>query len=295
MSKSFIYYLCYSSVFIAVVLLAVLSTVPLEQTFIKVIAYTLLAGSLVTAWSFFIERNWIRFNEINLDKGWNSRVVVISDQHLGVYKDHKYMERVVAKINTLENIDAVLIPGDLTYYPKDLKKEHSSLADIKFPTYVVLGNHDVLPPDYDSPEKELVSVLENLEINNIENKIISAAKGLTIVGLGDHWAGKDQTDILKNIDNTKKNIILAHNPDTVLLEYPEIDLSNVVTVSGHTHCGQIRIPWLYKKVIPTEGYFPNQGPYDFKEKGTLVITCGLGEVGLPLRLFNRPEILLLSL
>jgi len=255
----------------------------------------LLAGCLVTAWSFFIERHWIRVTEMNLNKGWNNTVVVIADQHLGVYKSRVYMDHVVAKINTLENIDAVLIAGDLTYRPQDLEYEQAALANIKFPTYAVLGNHDVLESGYISHEATLVPLLEQWGVESIENKTVTTASGLTLTGLSDHWAGQAKLSLLAQLDITQKNIIVAHNPDAVLFDYPHIDLSGVVTVSGHTHCGQIRIPWLYKKVIPTVGNFPDQGPYDLGTKGTLAITCGLGEVILPLRLFNRPEILVLHL
>ena len=84
--------------------------------------------------------------------------------------------------------------------------------------------------------------------------------------------------------------------EVVLKKYPEKDFSNTVTFAGHTHCGQVRIPFLYKYALASvkSGYWDN-GPYDLGEKGTLVVTCGLGESGLPIRLFNRPEIMVVDL
>jgi predicted MPP superfamily phosphohydrolase len=60
-----------------------------------------------------------------------------------------------------------------------------------------------------------------------------------------------------------------------------------LTLVGHTHCGQIRIPWLYRAVIPTEG--PFDGGWSETPAGELFITCGLGEVGLPMR-FRTPPV-----
>ena len=146
-------------------------------------------------------------------------------------------------------------------------------------------------------KKELLDALSEFKnIQILENQSIKTESGISIYGLGSHKNHTDDVNFLKNIkEEEEKVLILTHNPDTTLKKYPDVDLKNSVTMTGHTHCGQIRIPFLYKNVIPTEGNFENRGPYDLKEKGTLLITCGLGEVGLPMRFLNRPEILVVDL
>ena len=83
---------------------------------------------------------------------------------------------------------------------------------------------------------------------------------------------------------------MAHNPDTAL-EY-ENSIPDI-TICGHTHGGQIRIPFLYKQTIPCEGNF-DQGLYETKY-GKVFVTAGLGEVGLPMRLGIPPTIEILEL
>ncbi len=95
--------------------------------------------------------------------------------------------------------------------------------------------------------------------------------------------------------------MLTHNPDTVTDFTADFYLKEKwVTLTGHTHCGQIRIPVLYKYAIPTEGEWYSGGYYDLGSGSNgsmnkLYITCGVGEVGLPLRLFNPPAVDILEL
>ena len=67
-------------------------------------------------------------------------------------------------------------------------------------------------------------------------------------------------------------------------------------LAAHTHGGQIRIPWLYRKVLPVVGPFDKGLHPPVRPDGpTVFVTSGVGEAALPLRLFNRPVIDLLRL
>gem|GEM_PF-2118472 len=95
--------------------------------------------SLLFIYSRFIERNLILTKTTKIETGFSAKIVVISDIHLGPYKNHKFLERIVNKINKIEDADAVLIAGDLTYYPEeDLETLFSPLKDINIPVYAVL-------------------------------------------------------------------------------------------------------------------------------------------------------------
>jgi len=131
----------------------------------KMVAGVLLVGTLFFIYARYIERYWIDVNYLTLERGWDARVVLIADQHLGVYKNGQYMARVVDEINKLEDVDFVVIAGDFTYWPVDLQKEHSSLKDLQVPTYVVLGNHDVQQSGHISFEKGVGSLLLVKNIN----------------------------------------------------------------------------------------------------------------------------------
>ncbi|MFH1514360.1 MAG: phosphohydrolase, partial [bacterium] len=89
----------------------------------------------------------------------------------------------------------------------------------------------------------------------------------------------------------ENTIVLAHNPDTVY-EFPEgvnVDL----VLSGHTHGGQIRIPFLYKTQIPTIHPF-DKGLYNVNDI-PVYVTSGIGMIGLPFRFLIPPQIEILEL
>jgi hypothetical protein len=84
---------------------------------------------------------------------------------------------------------------------------------------------------------------------------------------------------------------LTHNPD-LAYQYPTNSQADI-TISGHTHGGQIRLPWVYKLVIPSD-YFFDAGLYQVGNYPVFV-SSGLGVVGLPMRFFRFPEINVLEL
>ncbi|MCK5319920.1 metallophosphoesterase [Candidatus Parcubacteria bacterium] len=239
----------------------------------------------------FIERNIILTKTTKIETGFSAKLIVIADLHLGVYKDINFLKRVVKKINKIENADAVLIPGDFTYYPpENLEKLFSPLKDIKFPVYAILGNHDSEQPGPPIQEK-LQKALENNGVIFLHNSSSAIKnKNIKILGLGDKWANQDEVSKINEFKKSDNLIVIAHNPDTSLKYENSIpDL----TISGHTHGGQIRLPFLYKKVIPCDGDF-DKGLYETKY-GKIFVTAGLGEVGLPMRLGVPPTIEILEL
>ncbi len=247
--------------------------------------------SLLFIYSRFIERNIIVVQETSIEVGFPAKIIVIADMHLGVYKNANFMKRVVQKINQIKNVDAILIPGDFTYYPEvDLNALFSSLKDLKVPVYAVLGNHDSEKPG-PPIQKELQASLEESGVTFLHNSsALMKGKNINILGLGDNWAYEDETSQIDNFAELDNLIVVTHNPDTVLKYENSIpDL----TVSGHTHGGQIRIPFVYKFVIPCSGDF-DQGLYE-KRFGKVFVTSGLGEVGLPMRLGIPPVIDILNL
>lgn len=251
--------------------------------------FFLLAMSFVYAR--FVERNMIITKTTKIKTGFSSRVIVVSDLHLGDYKNSNFLKRVVRKINKNSDIDAVLIPGDFVYYPsEDLRGLFSELKNIKFPVYAVLGNHDSEKPGPPIQEK----LQKALEDNNVvflhNNDAKINGKNINVLGLGDKWANEDDVSQINNFIKDDNLIVITHNPDTVF-EYKNSipDL----TVTGHTHGGQIRIPFWYKKEIPCEHAF-DKGLYKTRN-GKVFVTTGLGEVGLPMRLGVLPVIEVLEL
>ncbi|MBU0897503.1 metallophosphoesterase [Patescibacteria group bacterium] len=234
----------------------------------------------------FVERNIIVVQNTSIKTGFSDKVIVISDMHLGVYKDQNFLKKIVNKINEQKNIDAVLIPGDFTFDPpKDLLTLFSPLKDIHFPVYAVLGNHDSEMPG-PPIQKQLQEALEKngvIFLNNTSSVILN--KNITVLGLGDNFAYQDDISKIEKYSIQDNLIVLTHNPDTTLNYKNSIP---DITISGHTHGGQIRIPFLYKFIIPCVGNF-DKGLHN-TPTGKIFVTSGLGETGLPLRLGIPPVI-----
>jgi len=248
--------------------------------------------SLLFIYARFIEPKLLFVNHYKIETGFKAKYALIADIHLGIYNNASILERTVDKINE-ENVDAVLIAGDLTYEPQfdDMKLLFSSLKKLNVPVYAVLGNHDCQKPGPDIRD-ELEEVLTSFGVQVITNKAV-LLNGITILGLGSHWAKDDEVSLLDKYTKKDKVVVLTHNPDTTLdylpTHYPDL------TLAGHTHGGQVRIPYLYKKVIPVRGdVLWDQGLYVF-EDAKVFVTSGIGEIGLPLRFLIPPVIDVLEL
>ena len=257
----------------------------------------LLVGSLVFVWARFVEPQWIQVRETTLpDTGLQARIALISDIHLGVYKSPAYLQRVVDRLNQLE-VDAVAIAGDLTYEPQarreSLLQMFAPLSRLRMPVYAVLGNHDQQMPGPDI-DLALRAALQAHGVRIIEGQLQPAANGYRWAGLGDRWAQKDDPAFLRQATTAVPTVLLVHNPDSAMQLLPG---DAAIVLAGHTHGGQIRIPWLYRKVIPTRHGFDRGEQWLQTPHGRVRVftTSGMGEIGLPLRLFNPPVIDVLQL
>lgn len=107
-------------------------------------------------------------------------------------------------------------------------------------------------------------------------------------------AGEDDPTVLEAVSEDDTLVVMMHNPDT-MAKLPRGKVS--LAVAGHTHCGQVRLPWIHELLRPY--YYPVDGVYDcgltVEPEGLLYITPGLGEVILPIRFRSIPTIDMLSL
>ena len=261
----------------------------------RVIGACLLMASLLFTWARFVEPQMIRVRETTLSgTGADTRIALISDIHLGIYKDSDFLGRVVTRINALP-ADAIVIAGDFTYEPgqESLQALFAPLAHLRRPVYAVLGNHDQQAPGPDI-DQALRKALTDNGVEIIEGRIVDTKSGYRWAGLGDRWAGKDDPAFLKAVQADTPTLVVAHNPDSAMRLAPA---DATLVLAGHTHGGQIRIPWLYRKVIPSAHGFDRSEQLAHTPEGDVRVftTTGVGEIGLPLRLFNPPTIDLLHL
>ncbi len=241
----------------------------------------------------FVEPNTVKVRSSDIEVGFKTKIVLIADTHIGVYSNKSFFKKVVNKINSIEEVDAVVLAGDITYNPKreDILELLAPLKDIKYPVIAVLGNHDIGHPGPDI-EEDLELALKRLGVIYLKNDSvkIEGNDDITFLGLADLWSGDVNIEKLNSFDDKENLIVIAHNPDTVYKYNKNIpDL----TLSGHTHGGQIRLPLIYEHFIPSRYGF-NEGFYNI-EKGKIFVTSGLGQTGLPFRIGIKPVVDILNL
>ncbi len=252
----------------------------------------LLAAWLIVVYGSFIEPRALvtRRQEVVLgDGGRHLTIALVSDTHFGRYRHHDWADRLVDRINLLEP-DVVVLLGDIVDRPtgqRDL--EPLRRLESRYGTFAVLGN-----TEYRSGAVGARHAIENSGEVLTNESVLLGDTGLRLVGIDDIWYGTPDWDrAFADVKEGETVILASHNPDAVgRAEYYGADL----VVAGHTHGGQVRLPFIGPAVeLPTElGQHYDQGLFDFGQT-RLFITSGSGESGPRARLLDPPEIVLLDI
>ena len=226
------------------------------------------------------------------------RVGVMTDLHGGVlHAGERAIGRWVDRMNA-EAPDLVLLGGDFTdahpLWGRRLPPERIAerLAELEAPlgAVAVLGNHD-----WRTFGVRMWTALAAAGIPVLENDAhaLDAAGGrFHVAGLADvRHRRPDLVRALANVPDDEPVIVLSHDPDV----FPFVPSRVALTVSGHTHGGQVAIPVVRLPVMPSRhgeryarGHIVEHGRH-------LVVGTGLGTSGIPVRLLAPPELLVLEL
>ena len=218
-------------------------------------------------------------------------IVQLSDLH-----NHSFgsgQERLLEGVEELEP-DLVVLTGDLVDRRRtDLEPALALARGLaqRWPVYYVTGNHEWgLSP---AQRRSLLSGLEEAGVTVLEDRGARAAEGLWLMGLSDRSRKGEALSRLAEGHGEELTVLLSHQPQ-YLDGYAAAGADLVF--SGHAHGGQIRLPLLGGLYAPGQGFFPEltQGVHTRGET-TLVVSRGLGNSAFPLRLFNRPEIVAVTL
>jgi uncharacterized protein len=229
------------------------------------------------------------------------RIVQISDIHIDEYTEPYFLDRVVKHINALAP-DLVLITGDfvtlgaLTFVSANNAANRCAeiLATLTAPLrYAILGNHDVgvsAPLVIDALQKNGTPVLVNQHIPIERN-----GSRFWLCGVEDPGTSHPDLDLTIPVRPDGPVILMAHEPDYVedVLKHPRAPLVDLI-LAGHSHGGQIRLPFLGPLVLPPMAKLYPEGHYHFNQL-QLYVNRGLGTVGLPFRLNCPPEITVITL
>jgi uncharacterized protein len=231
------------------------------------------------------------------------KIIQLSDLHDAMFGEkHADIVNEVVKIAP----DAIYITGDFIDRNRyDLEQSLLLVEAIKdvAPIYYVTGNHEISINDVDRIKSSLQEL--GVQVLSDDRKILTSAEGevMAIGGIEDPLssAGDEQVTVERAVekafDGVPKDtfkILLSHRP-----EYFEVYVRNGinVTFSGHAHGGQVRIPGIGGLVSPGQGIFPKLTSGIHEEDGSqqLVVSRGIGNSLFPIRVFNKPEIVVVTL
>ncbi|SER18728.1 hypothetical protein SAMN04487944_101558 [Gracilibacillus ureilyticus] len=247
----------------------------------------------------YYDTNVVKINPVTLmtnklRKGSQLSILQISDLHNRTFgKDHKGLLKQIKKVKA----DVIVLTGDLI--DRKTTDFHSifclvkELKNINNQVFFITGNHE-----WDNPYlSELINLLEKHHVKILDNSHITIpfnGDEVQIIGLGKNYGNNTHVKQMIKKDNCTFTILLSHIPNAVReLSGTNIDL----VLSGHTHGGQIRFPFIGSVIVPDQGVFPkfDKGLFEWDKGKLLYIDSGAGTTRLPVRFLNQAQISLIQI
>lgn len=306
-----------------------------RRAFLRTLGLGAVSGAALASYAFVIEPLWrlvvtrYALQPANWTPGLHLKVAILADIHAcNPWMSIDRIEQIVERTNALEP-DLILLLGDFSAGISSrfvTSYIHSSewapvLANLEAPLgrYAILGNHDwwedkTAQKQGHGPTFGQIA-LENAGVPVLQNqsvRILHDEKPFWVAGLGDQlallpkreygrkdWQGVDDLpQTLNAVPAHEPMILMAHEPDV----FPEVLDSQThvaLTVSGHTHGGQVRV-WGHSPIVPSRygnkyAYGHIKEPRSHGGMCDLVVSGGLGCSIAPIRFGVPPEIVLLAL
>lgn len=247
----------------------------------------------------------IAYHDADLPSGFDGfRIVQLSDTHdAEIGPDNAGLTAAVAEAAP----DMIVITGDIVDSNRtDVGRAVSlaaRLAEIA-PTYYVTGNHEALISGEEYAR--LISGLEDSGVYVLADEKIRLARGndaIQLIGLRDiGFIGANGVDNkIRLMSDALSALSSGGGFDLVLSHRPELFAAYAGTgadlvLSGHAHGGQVRLPLIGGLIAPGQGLFPeyDSGLYRLGET-SMIVSRGIGNSVIPLRINNRPEIVIIDL
>lgn len=266
---------------------------------------TIVGGVFLTLflWAFWIEPDSLRVQTYDLAlKRWPAeqaglRIAVIADIHAGAPWIDDAKLRKICEMVAAVHPDLILSVGDLlmgqNFLGHEVTPEHiaDQLTCLKAPLghYAVLGNND-----YAYGETRMRDALQAHDIKVIDNQVVRIAQKshqFWLAGFKDaaHWHRR-ALPIVDQIHDDAPIIGLTHEPVTFRTISPRINL----VIAGHTHGGQVRIPFFGRPALTYMHMNDYEAGHYFRQTD-LFVSSGIGTNNLAVRLGVPPEISLLVL
>ncbi|MBW6440483.1 metallophosphoesterase [Patescibacteria group bacterium] len=271
----------------------------------KIFTFIISIGCLLITYAYFVEPNILKVENQTITltclKSDISDInfLQISDLHFSEDTPKEKIDRLINEI-TKQKAVAIFITGDLITNKNGIDNISYFLGNISksFPTFIVLGNWDYSALNY--KVKDFKNILEKAGAKVLLNDSFNLSvdkENIELVGIIDPDSSedskKDLTEAFGTINDSRCKILLSHSPGIIkIATEKDIDL----VLAGHTHGGQVYIPFLSETLIPSneDGKGFVKGSYQY-ENTQMYINRGIGISGLPFRFLNSPEITLINL
>ncbi|WP_147804527.1 metallophosphoesterase [Alkalicoccus halolimnae] len=229
-------------------------------------------------------------------------IIHLSDLH---GKSFGKEQRTLVKRVEAEKPDMILFTGDLIDSNRGGADAALTLMDKMTdlaPVYFVNGNHEWQAGNWDMLKQRLQETGVRV-LSNQSETIKAGEETIRVAGIEDPASGSESypqravtEENIKEVMNEEEKepvILLAHRPENFsLYTAKEFDL----VLSGHAHGGQFRLPIAGGLIAPDQGFLPSYTSGAYEESGTtMIVSRGLGNSVIPIRVFNRPEVVKITL
>lgn len=281
----------------------------------KFIIILIIALVLISIFTCFITKidltKYEIFNEKIPEEFDSFKIVQLSDFHSEGHRNTT--EKLISKVQDI-NPDIIVMTGDMVSFDmeniEEVKNLIESLAE-SYSIYYIDGNHEHLAEFLRSGRYvSFMEFMKELGVTTITNDYVEIYRGdkaINLYGINlplDWTTGlyvnryqleKNYVEkTLPEVDEEKFNILLAHNP-IFFNQYSEWGADLIL--SGHMHGGIIRIPFTNIGLLsPEKSIFPRYDSGEFSiEESTMIVNRGIGTSSFKLRIFNNPEITVITL
>ena len=272
----------------------------------KVIFFIILLLFIVIAWLVWsnktVKTTDITVSSNNLPTEFNDyKIAHISDLHNAEFGENNSK---IIDILKNQNPDIIAVTGDLVdsnHTNIDIAVSFMKQAVKIAPCFYVTGNHEAWTEQYNELESKLIECGVNVLHDTYFDLEKNGAK-IKLVGIDDPSFTKGYELTEESIIETKLKefnledsytILLSHRPE-YFKTYVNSNIDLVLT--GHAHGGQFRLPFIGGLVAPNQGLFPKYDSGLFTENNTnMVVSRGIGNSIIPVRINNRPEVIIINL
>jgi predicted MPP superfamily phosphohydrolase len=223
-------------------------------------------------------------------------LVQLSDVHVGRRVDDRYLIETFQQVSEWRP-DIVVMTGDFTsYHPKvieQLRRVFQHFPRGRLATLATLGNHDY-GVNWAHPDvaDAIVETVRPFGITVLRNQIHDV-EGLQFAGFDDIWAKQfDPRPVFATLRAERPSLALSHNPDTV--DLPGWESYRGWILSGHTHGGQCKPPFLPPPLLPVRNRRYTAGEFELSGGRRLYINRGVGHL-TRVRFNVRPEVTVFEL